>query len=73
MQVSQDEIVMYARACRAWYGRRASRVAMSQAEHLRRRGDMSGVDAWTKVATEVTRLQSGSDRARRRNAAGRLY
>jgi hypothetical protein len=73
MRVGQDEIVMYARACRAWYGRRAARVAMRQAEHLKRRGDISGVDAWTKVATEVTRLQSSGDRSRRRNASGKLY
>jgi hypothetical protein len=75
MQVNQDEIVMYARACRAWYGGRAARIARTKASDLQHRGDTSGFEAWTRVADEVTRLQSnsGARGRRRRNAGSKLY
>jgi len=75
MQVSTDDaVVMYARACRAWYGKRAARVAKARAQELRKRGDASGVAAWTKVAEEVSRLQKHADRPERHSDAGaKLY
>ena len=75
MQVSIDDAaVIYARACRAWYGARAVRVAKSRAQELRKRGDRSGVVAWTKVAEALSRLQkySGSPDSHR-DAGAKLY
>jgi hypothetical protein len=72
MQVNTDDaIVIYARACRAWYGMRATRVAKTRAQELRKRGDTSGFEAWSKVAEEVSRLQKSV--GRRRNAGAKLY
>lgn len=44
---------MYARACRAWYGPRASRVVKNRIEELRRAGDQEGVTAWSQVADQL--------------------
>jgi hypothetical protein len=46
---------MYARACRAWYGSRAAKVARAEVQKLRKRGDLSGVEVWTKLAKELER------------------
>ena len=51
MRVSIDDAAaIYARACRAWYGRRALRVVVNKMNELERRGDAGGVMAWGKVA-----------------------
>ena len=50
-----DAVSMYARACRAWYGARASKVARAEIQRLRKRGDWSGVEVWTKLARELER------------------
>jgi hypothetical protein len=41
---------MYARACRAWYGRRAPRVIKETIEQLRAKNGESSVRIWTLVA-----------------------
>jgi predicted NBD/HSP70 family sugar kinase len=51
---SEDAVVMYARACRAWYGPRAPRVVADKIEELRRAGDHSGIMAWSKVAEKLS-------------------
>jgi hypothetical protein len=51
---SEDAVVMYARACRAWYGPKAPRVVAGKIEELRRAGDHSGVMAWSKVAEKLS-------------------
>jgi len=48
-----DAVSMYARACRAWYGPRAAKVARAEIQKLRKRGDLSGVEVWTKLAQEL--------------------
>ncbi len=48
-----DAVSMYARACRAWYGPRAAKVARAEIQKLRKRGDWSGVDVWTKLAKQL--------------------
>ena len=50
-----DAVSMYARACRAWYGPRAAKVARAEIQKLRKRGDLSGVEVWTKLAKELER------------------
>jgi hypothetical protein len=57
MYVSKDEAAfIYARACRAWYGKRAVRVVKRRIEELRRAGDEEGVNAWTRVAGKLSEL-----------------
>jgi hypothetical protein len=51
----EDAAVMYARACRAWYGRRAPRIVKDRIEELRRAGD---VRAWSQVAHQLEQLQN---------------
>ena len=52
-----DATAIYARACRAWYGKRAPRVVKKRIEELKRAGDAKGVEAWTQVADKLTVLQ----------------
>jgi hypothetical protein len=59
---SEDAAVMYARACRAWYGPRAPRIVRSKIEELRRAGDQDGVRAWSQVADQLLQLPSRSTR-----------
>ena len=59
--------IMYARACRAWYGLRAHRVVKKRIEELTRAGDHDGVRAWSEVADQLTKLarqNTGTRRAR---------
>jgi hypothetical protein len=59
MQASLDDATaIYARACRAWYGKRAPRIVKTRIEELRRAGDFKGVEAWTQVADKLSRLPS---------------
>jgi hypothetical protein len=52
-----DAAAIYARACRAWYGKRAPRIVKKRIEELKRAGDAKGVEAWTDVANKLTVLQ----------------
>ena len=57
MHVSRDDAAaIYARACRAWYGKRAPRIVKKRIEELRRSGDLGGVEAWTEVADKLSLL-----------------
>jgi hypothetical protein len=57
MRVSNEEAaVIYARACRAWYGKGATSVVKRRIEDLKRAGDTEGVDAWRQVADQLSRL-----------------
>jgi hypothetical protein len=49
---------MYARACRAWYGRRAPHVIKDAIKQLRAAHDVSGVRVWTLVAEELPRVRT---------------
>jgi hypothetical protein len=60
-----DAAFMYARACRAWYGKRATRIVRGRASELAKRGDNKGAAVWTKVADHLSRL----DRPDRRHGA----
>jgi hypothetical protein len=53
---AKDAAIMYARACRAWYGRRAPRVVQAKIAQLRRNGDHEGVEAWSEVARQLSRM-----------------
>jgi hypothetical protein len=52
-----DAAAIYARACRAWYGKRAPRIVKKRIEELKRAGDAKGVEAWTEVANKLSVLQ----------------
>jgi hypothetical protein len=61
MRVTEkDAASMYARACRAWYGRRATRVVKDTITQLRAANDESGVRMWTLIAEALpdTRAQT---------------
>jgi len=73
MHVSnEDAAAIYARACRAWYGRRALRVVTSKVHELQRRGDAGGVAAWARVADVLSRTKK-SCYDRQDEALGKLY
>lgn len=69
---SSDAAAIYARACRAWYGKRALKVVNEQIRSLKRRGDTKGVAAWSKVADQVSEL-GASPKHSQRAAHGKLY
>jgi hypothetical protein len=51
MRVTERQAAsMYARACRAWYGRRAGRVVKDTIKQLRNANDEAGVRMWTLIA-----------------------
>ncbi len=72
MQVSQSEAAsMYARACHAWYGKRALQVAKDSIRTAKQRGDGSGVAMSSAVAAQIAEInvQHRRDPAER----GKLY
>jgi transcriptional regulator with XRE-family HTH domain len=59
MYVSDEcAAVIYGRAWRAWYGKRAAHVVKKRIEELRRTGDIKGVAAWSQVADKLSQLDS---------------
>jgi hypothetical protein len=56
----RDAASMYARACRAWYGRRAPRGIKGTIKQLRAKNDISGVRMWTLVAEQLPRARPES-------------
>jgi hypothetical protein len=56
----RDAASMYARACRAWYGRRAERVVKDTIKQLRTADDQAGVRMWTLVAEQLPRARPES-------------
>jgi len=60
-----DAVRIYARMLRARLGpRRGAKAALETADHLRAKGDWSGVEAWEAVAAEL------APRDRRRSTPG---
>jgi hypothetical protein len=51
-----DAIKIYARMCRARFGRAGPRIILARAEELRRRGDLEGADVFKQVARELCAL-----------------
>jgi len=51
-----DAIYVYARACRAWYGRKAAANALQAAANCRRRRDFEGERVWKRVSEEVEKI-----------------
>ena len=52
---SEVAAIMYARACRAWYGPRALHIVTSKIEDLRCANDPDGVRIWTQIAEQLLR------------------
>ena len=75
MRISSEEVaVIYARACRAWYGYRASSVVASKIDELRRARDFGGVKAWIQVAEKLEELaKKAGYRKSARGENGKLY
>jgi hypothetical protein len=53
---NEDAAVMYARACRAWYGPRAPRIVKRKIEELRRADDVDGVHIWIQIEEQLSQL-----------------
>jgi hypothetical protein len=61
MHITEDDAAfIYARACRAWYGRRAKHVVNNRIKELQRERDEAGVRIWNRVADHLTRLSKRS-------------
>jgi hypothetical protein len=59
MDVTEREAAsMYARACRAWYGRRAQKVVKDTIKQLRAANDESGVRMWTLVGEQLPNVRT---------------
>jgi hypothetical protein len=57
MEITKEHAaIMYARACRAWYGRRAPRIVQNKIAQLQQSGDRDGVEAWSEVARQLSRM-----------------
>jgi len=50
---AEEAAAMYARACRRWYGAKATSVVNSQIRALMAKGDRKGVAAWRRVAAAL--------------------
>jgi hypothetical protein len=76
MKISIDDAAaIYARMCHARYGARAGRVVRDKIRQLQKRGDASGIDAWSRVAGQLAKVKPDTDwrrieRKKRRNATG---
>ena len=53
-----DAIKIYAKACRAWYGRRARNVVLRRAGKLQELGDTEGARVWHRVEAELARSEA---------------
>ena len=57
MWITQDEAnVMFARYCRARFGKAAREQVRDKAKALKKRGDIDGYIVWNKVADEIEKL-----------------
>jgi hypothetical protein len=54
MQIDLNEAVkIYAKMCRARYGRAAAKVVREQRARLRAKGDLQGVKVWERLDAEI--------------------
>lgn len=72
MPIDKDQAAtMYARACCAWYGKRARRVVTTKIAERARVGDSDGVKVWSEIAAKLSLMKrNGSSTA---GGNGRLY
>ena len=57
MFVTEEQAAeIYAKACRCWYGAKATSVVRSNIKKLMARGDRKGVKAWQQVARALEAL-----------------
>jgi len=60
MHITRDEAVaMFARYCRARFGKKAVQKVRARAKALKSRGDGEGHEIWNKVADEIEKTKSG--------------
>ena len=59
MHITQNEAVtMFARYCRARFGKKAVQKVRQQAKALQKRGDVEGHEVWNRVADEIEKNKS---------------
>ena len=58
---TKDAVTIYARACRARYGRLARRVVTEQARTLLVKGDQDGAEVWQQVADEIDKIEAPAE------------
>ena len=59
MQITQnDAVTMFARYCRARFGKKAVRKIRERAKALQKQGDVEGHDVWNRVADEIEKNKS---------------
>ena len=59
MLITLDQsVAMFARYCKARFGRKAAKQVKAKARALRERGDTEGHDVWNRVADEIEKIRS---------------
>jgi hypothetical protein len=59
MHITPDEAVsMFARYCRARFGKKAVQKVRARAKSLKNRGDGPGYEIWNRVADEIQKNKS---------------
>ena len=58
MVTSDQAVSMFARYCRARFGKKALHKVKAKATALHKRGDLEGHRVWNRVADEIDRHQS---------------
>jgi hypothetical protein len=59
MLITSDQAVsMFARYCRARFGKKAAHKVRSTAKALQKKGDTAGHDVWNRVADEIEKDKS---------------
>jgi hypothetical protein len=59
MLITSDQAVsMFARYCRARFGKKAVQKVRATAKTLQKRGDAQGHDVWNRVADEIEKNKS---------------
>jgi hypothetical protein len=59
MWITTDQAVsMFARYCRARFGKKAIQEVRAKAKALQKRGDLEGHDVWNRVADEIEKNKS---------------
>ena len=62
MKISKDDAAaIYARMYLARHGGRAKHIVKDKIRELQKRGDASGIDAWTKVADQLPKVRADAD------------
>jgi ribosomal protein L18E len=56
--IQNEAVAMFARYCRARFGKNAVHTVRERARALRKQGDVEGHDVWNRVADEIEKTKS---------------